>query len=45
MAKRYEFFSATGIKLIAIKAVSIAEAQSVFRIKYPFWDYGYVVRV
>ena len=44
MAKRWEFFSSTGIKLIAIKAITLEEAQTIFRIKYPFWDYGYVTR-
>jgi hypothetical protein len=41
---RFEFFTATGIKLIATKSFSIESAINWFRITYPFWSFGYVIK-
>lgn len=41
--RRYEFFTATGIKLIATKSISMESAVNWFRTTYPFWDFGYVM--
>lgn len=41
---RFEFFTATGIKLIAIQSSNIQTAINWFRTTYPFWNYGYIVK-
>ena len=41
---RFEFFTTTGIKLIAIQSSNMQTAINWFRTTYPLWDYGYVAR-